>query len=59
MARWEEESKNSDFMPDGEKNSNSEEVYAQDENRLSDEQFAKVTLNWLHFILTIDFISSL
>ena len=49
VARWEEESKNSDFMPDGEKISNSEEVYAQDENRLSDEQFAKVTLNWLHF----------
>ena len=53
MARWEEESKNSDFMPDGEKNSNSEEVYAQDEDRLSDEQIAKVTLRCLHFVLTI------
>ena len=60
VARWEEESKNSDlgncdFMPDGKKISNSKEVYTQDEDRLSDEQFAKVTLNWLHIILTIDF----
>ena len=42
-------------LPEGKQISNSQEVYAQDEDRLSDEQIAKVTLKWLHFILTIGF----
>ena len=37
-------------LPEGRKISNS-----QDEDRLSDEQIAKVTSKWLHFILTISF----
>lgn len=37
-------------LPEGRKISNN-----QDADRLSDEQIAKVTLKWLHFILTIGF----
>ena len=40
-------------LPEGKQISNSQEVYAQDEDRLSDEQIAKVTLRCLHFVLTI------